>query len=182
MAGYNGQLRPFHDPESGGLFWAIKAGGEPLDTRKQIYGQVFGIYALAEYYRATGEKPALDQAIAIYRLVEEHAHDGVHGGYLDALNFSGDGRRRSASNPNNPLGDPPKSQKSRPSKSCPLTWSLLRVWPDAGLLANQKELIDLTLTRIIDPRTHHLVLFMKDDWTPISARTSHGQRHRAQFH
>ena len=62
----------FQDKESGGLFWTITAEGKPLDTRKQIYGQVFGIYALAEYYRATGDQPALDQAIAIYRLVKKN--------------------------------------------------------------------------------------------------------------
>jgi mannobiose 2-epimerase len=160
----------FMDKESGGLFWTIKAGGEPLDTRKQIYGQVFGIYALAEYYRATGEKPALDQAIAIYRLVEEHAHDHVNRGYFDALDRKW---QRPTLGQHNLLGDAPKSQNSHIHILESYT-ELLRVWPDPGLLANQKDLIDLTLTRIIDPRTHHLVLFMKDDWTPIGEDISYG--------
>jgi len=32
----------------------------------------------------------------------------------------------------------------------------------------------MTLTHIIDPRTHHLILFMKDDWTPIGEAVSYG--------
>jgi mannobiose 2-epimerase len=52
--------------------------------------------------------------------------------------------------------------------------NLLRVWPDAGLHQRQHELIELTLTHIIDPKTHHLVLFMQNDWTPIGEEISYG--------
>ncbi len=160
----------FRDKESGGLFWTIMADGKPLDDHKQIYGQVFGIYALAEYYRAAGDKAALDEAISIYNLVETHAHDRKYGGYFDALDRSwaklGAGQR-------NLLGDAPKSQNSHIHILESYT-QLLRVWPDAGLLANQRDLIELTITRIIDPSTHHLILFMKDDWTRIGDEISYG--------
>src|SRR5208283_1047823 len=36
------------------------------------------------------------------------------------------------------------------------------------------ELVELTLGKIIDTRTHHLVLFMKDDWTPVGDGVSYG--------
>jgi len=52
--------------------------------------------------------------------------------------------------------------------------NLLRVWPDAGLHERQRELIELMMTRIIDPKTHHLLLFMKDDWTPVGDEFSYG--------
>jgi mannobiose 2-epimerase len=158
----------FTDKEFGGLYWTITADGKPLDTRKQIYGQVFGLYALAEYYRATGEKPALDQAIAIYRLVEKYAHDRSHGGYLDAFD-----QKWRQNDSGNVLGRAPKSQNSHIHILEAYT-NLLRAWPDAELRANQRDLIDVTLKHIIDPRTHHLVLFMKEDWTPISEEISYG--------
>jgi hypothetical protein len=78
---YHDLVDHFLDPESGGLFWTITEDGKPLQSFKQIYGQVFGIYALAEYNMATGDKAALEQAIAIYRLVELNARDRVNGGY-----------------------------------------------------------------------------------------------------
>ena len=160
----------FIDPQHGGVYWTITADGKPLDTHKQIYGQVFGLYALTEFYRATGEKAALDQAIAIYRLIEQHAADTKHGGYFDSLNREWQQEK----NPkDNLLGDAPKSQNSHIHILEGFT-NLLRVWPDPGLKQRQHELIALTMARIIDPRTHHLVLFMQNDWTPIGDEISYG--------
>jgi cellobiose epimerase len=167
---YRDLMDHFRDTESGGLYWTISAEGKPLDSHKQIYGQVFGIYALAEYYRASGEKGALDEAISIYNLVEAHAHDHKFGGYYDAL---GKKWERLASGQRNLLGDAPKSQNSHIHILESYT-ELLRVWPDPGLLANQRDLIDMTISHIIDPRTHHLILFLKDDWTPIGEEVSYG--------
>jgi mannobiose 2-epimerase len=167
---YRDLMDHFRDTESGGLYWSISSDGKPLDSHKQIYGQVFGIYALAEYYRAAGEKGALDEAISIYKLVEAHAHDRKFGGYYDAL-----GRKweRPAFGGHNVLGDAPKSQNSHIHILESYT-ELLRVWPDPGLLANQRDLIEMTISHIIDPRTHHLILFLKDDWTPIGEEVSYG--------
>jgi mannobiose 2-epimerase len=167
---YRDLMDRFVDQQSGGLFWSAGADGKPVETHKQIYGQVFGIYALAEYYRVTGEQPALDQAIAIYRLIEARAHDGQHGGYFDVLNREWE---REASPRGNVLGRAPKSQNSHIHVLESFT-NLLRVWPDASLRQRQRELIELTLTHIIDPRTHHLVLFMQNDWTPIGDDVSYG--------
>jgi len=160
----------FIDQPHGGLFWEIAPDGKPLDAHKQIYGQVFGIYALSEYYRATGDKAALDQAIAIYRLIEKHAHDPKNGGYFDTLDRKWarmDGQK------GNLLGEAPKSQNSHIHILEGFT-NLLRVWPDPELKQRQRELIELTMTRIIDPKTHHLILFMQDDWTPIGGNVSYG--------
>lgn len=157
----------FRDREQGGLVWDITADGRPKESMKMVYGQVFGIYGLTEYFRATGEKSALDEAIALYRLIELHAHDDKHGGYFDA--FDRQWRRQSR----NFLGPAPKTQNSHIHILEAFT-NLLRVWPDAGLRARQRELIELILTRIIDPRTHHLVLFLKEDWTPVGEKISYG--------
>jgi len=160
----------FIDREHGGLFWSITPAGQPAGVHKQIYGQVFGIYALTEYYRVTNEQPALDQAIAIYRLIDAHARDAQNGGYAEVLNREW---QHEPGPKNNPLGNAPKSQNSHIHILEGFT-NLLRVWPDAGLRERQHELIELTLRRIIDPRTHHLVLFMQNDWTPIGDDISYG--------
>jgi mannobiose 2-epimerase len=160
----------FIDREHGGLFWTVSSEGKPLDAHKQIYVQVFGIYGLTEYFRATGEQPALDQAIAIYRLVEKHASDPKHGGYFDALDRTW---RQEKGDRANLLGAAPKSQNSHIHILEGYT-SLLRSWPDAGLRARQRELVELMLNKIINARTHHLVLFMRDDWTPMGEEISYG--------
>jgi cellobiose epimerase len=169
---YRDQMDNFRDKEQGGLFWSITADGKPLDAHKQIYGQVFGLYALSEYYRATGEPAALDEAIAIYRLVDRHAHDDIHLGYFDTLSREWTQQKNTGRTLLGP-GEAPKSQNSHIHIMEAFT-SLLRVWPDEGLRARERELIELMLTRIIDARTHHLVLFMKADWTPIGEEFSYG--------
>lgn len=164
---YRDLMDNFRDPEFGGIYWSITAEGKPQQNFKQVYGQAFGIYALAEYYRATGEKPALEEAVAIYRLLEQHAHDATNGGYFDALDRQWQPQKR------NFLGPAPKSQNSHIHVMEAFT-NLLRVWPDEGLRSRQRELIELMLTRVIDSRTHHLVLFMQNDWSPIGEEFSYG--------
>ncbi len=164
---YRDLMDKFRDRAFGGLYWSINADGKPQEMFKQVYGQVFGIYALVEYYQATGEQPALDEAIAIYRLIERHAHDGKMGGYFDALDRKWQPQQR------NLLGPAPKSQNSHIHIMEAFT-ALLRVWPDENLRTRQHELIELMLTRIIDSRTRHLVLFMKNDWTPVGEEFSYG--------
>ena len=110
------------------------------------------------------------EAIAIYRLIEKYAHDPKYGGYYDTLDREW---KRENGPKDNLLGQAPKSQNSHIHILEGFT-NLLRVWPDPGLRQRQRELIELTLTHIIDPRTHHLVLFMKDDWTPIGDDVSYG--------
>jgi mannobiose 2-epimerase len=167
---YHDLVDHFWDKENGGIFWTITPDGKPKDAVKQIYGQVFGVYALAEYYRATGDKGALEKAISIYTLVEQHARDPVNGGYLDTLDRNWG---RPGPGEVNLLGPAAKSQNSHIHILEAYT-NLLRVWPDPGLRANQRELLEMTLTHIIDPKTHHLILFMKEDWTPTSKEVSYG--------
>lgn len=49
----------FYDKTFGGMFWAVDADGKPLDTKKQVYGIAFCIYALSEYHIAFESKEAL---------------------------------------------------------------------------------------------------------------------------
>jgi cellobiose epimerase len=79
------------DGESGGFWWVVErapGGGyvpaAPAGKVKMVYGQAFAIYALAEYYRATGDRAALDLALETYGLLERVARDKAAGGYFEA--------------------------------------------------------------------------------------------------
>ena len=161
----------FADREHGGFFWSVDADGRPLERRKQVYGQAFAIYALTEYHRATGEREPLDAAIAVFRLLEKHARDRRHGGYLEA--YAQDwspiaDMRLSAVDLNEP-----KSQNTHLHVMEAYT-NLMRVWPDAAPREAQAELLDIMLTRILDMRTHHLGLFFSEAWELRSDRFSYG--------
>ena len=161
----------FHDQNHGGFWWSIAADGTVLRDRKQIYGQAFAIYALAEYHAATGRREPLDQAIAVFRLVEAHGREPRHGGYLEAFGRTWspiDDMRLSEVDLNEP-----KSQNTHLHIMEAYT-RLFTVWPDPALRRALAALVETLLTRIVDPVTSHLGLFFANDWTLRSDRISYG--------
>jgi mannobiose 2-epimerase len=167
---YEDLVTHFHDPVHGGFWWSVAADGSVLRDRKQVYGQAFAIYSLAEYHAATGRREPLDRAIATYRLIEAHARER-HGGYLEAFGRAWE-----------PIADmrlsgvdlnEPKSQNTHLHIMEAYT-RLLQVWPDPGLRHVLLELVGIMLDRIVDPATGHLGLFFAEDWSPRSDRVSYG--------
>ena len=79
---------PFWDARHGGVFWSLDRDARVLSDRKQIYAQAFAIYGLAEWHAATGDASALARARALFELVEQHAAEPKHGGYLEARSAS----------------------------------------------------------------------------------------------
>jgi len=168
---YADLLALYLDREHEGLFWSVDAAGAALRTRKQIYGQAFGIYALTEYHLATGRREPLDLAVAIFRRIERHGRDRQLGGYWEA--FARDWSpiedvRLSAVDLNTP-----KSQNTLLHVMEAYT-NLLRAWPDAELRAALATLVDLMATRVLDPRTCHLGLFFDNAWKVESDKFSYG--------
>jgi|CZKI01.1.fsa_nt_gi mannobiose 2-epimerase len=160
----------FHDPKHGGYWWSIAADGAVLRDRKQVLGQAFAIYALAEYHAATGRREPLDKAIATYRLVEEHAA-ARHGGYLDAVGRAWE-----------PISDTrlsevdlnePKSQDTHLHVMEAYT-RLLTVWPEPALRSVLEKLVEAMLAHIVNPVTGHLGQFFALDWTLRSDLIAYG--------
>ena len=81
--GYRFLQDHFLDPTHDGYFWTTDLTGASLDQRKILYGESFVIYGLVEYYRASGERLALDQALHLYRVIQKHAHDNQNGGWVE---------------------------------------------------------------------------------------------------
>ena len=161
----------FWDEENGGVFWTVKANGKPLDTRKQIYAQAFAIYACSEYYRASSDRAALDRAIELFRLVEQHAYDAEQGGYFEAFN---EDWKPLPVDTSSVMGvEEPKSQNTMLHIMEAYT-NLYRVWPDEQLRRRLAELVDRMVTRVLDSRTMHLHLTLATDWAPRSREFSYG--------
>jgi mannose/cellobiose epimerase-like protein (N-acyl-D-glucosamine 2-epimerase family) len=74
------------DRQHGGFFWQVDwEGTTPTRPDKHLYGQAFGLYGLAEYYRASGNAEALELARRLFDLLDKHAYDREHGGYLESF-------------------------------------------------------------------------------------------------
>jgi len=159
------------DPEFGGLFWTVAPDGKPVESLKHVYAQSFGIYGLTEFYRCTHEAAARARAIALYRLIEAKARDRRYGGYFES--FNREWTRDDAAQRRILGGKAVKSQNTHIHLLEAYT-ALFRIWPDPQLHRDLHDLLDLMLTKIIDPATHHLTLYFNEDWSRASDEISFG--------
>ena len=151
----------FIDHEQGGVYWSVDYLGQPLDTKKQTYAIGFAIYGMSELARATGDKQALDCAIALYHDIEKHAYDAVNGGYREALTRDWQpiaDMRLSAKDENGS-----KTMNTHLHVIEPYT-NLYRVWPLPELQQSIYRLLDVFSHRFYNTVTHHLDLFFDDEW------------------
>lgn len=81
--GYRFLKEHFHDRDRGGYFWSTDLEGKPLNHRKLIYGQAFVIYGLVELHRANGNTAVLEDAMQLYRVLQEKVHDDERGGWME---------------------------------------------------------------------------------------------------
>jgi mannobiose 2-epimerase len=161
----------FLDTSHGGLYWMVSPTGKPISTRKQVYAQAFGIYALSEHYMATGSRESLELAIALYQLLERYTRDPEFGGYYEA--FSADW---------SPIEDLRLSEKDL---NCPKSMNtilhvmeaytnLLRAWPNPRLRDDLAALISLMMDKIVDIGSGRLKLFFDRQWHSLSQTVSFG--------
>ena len=82
---YSYLKKHFEDSEYGGFFWTLDPMGKPLETKKQIYGQAFAIYALSEYHLASEDTDSLSTAMDVFQRIEENCWQEKYSGYWEAL-------------------------------------------------------------------------------------------------
>jgi mannobiose 2-epimerase len=168
---YDYIVTKFWDAENGGIYWMLDYQGNPLSDRKQIYAQAFAAYGMAEYFRATGRPESLECAVRLFHLIEEHSYDPIAKGYLEAC-----GRDWTA------LEDMRLSEKDLNSPKSMNTHlhvmeaytNLLRVWKGPQLQFKHKELLEVTMDRIVDNSTGHFKLFFNKQWNSLSDHVSFG--------
>jgi mannobiose 2-epimerase len=161
----------FIDKKYGGIYWMLDYQGIPEQSKKQIYAEAFAIYSFSEYYKACGNKTALDLAKKIFLLIEKHSFDPDQNGYFEA--FSRNWKI---------LDDLRLSNKDINEKKTTNTHlhileaysRLLSVMYDDILLERLVNLIDLFISRFINPVNHHLIMFFDECWNPRSNKFSYG--------
>ncbi len=160
----------FRDKTYGGVFWEVDHKGQPTIKKKQVYAQAFSIYALAEYYRYTKDKTALDWALEIFEFVERYAFEERYNGYLEAFSESWA-----------PIEDLRLSEKDHNSPKTTNTMlhimeaytTLAEVTNNPRVKARLKNLLNLFLSKIFQD-SNHLGLFYTMDWQETSGEVSYG--------
>ena len=159
------------DKQFGGVYWTVDHTGNKLETKKQVYASAFAIYAFSEYYKATGKKDVLNEAIGLFMLLVDKGFDQHKTGYLEA--FTEDWQ---------PIGDLRLSAKDANEKKTMNTHlhvlegytNLYRVWPGETLKKQIGILLNNFLDHFIDKETGHLNLFFDEDWSKRSTLISYG--------
>jgi mannobiose 2-epimerase len=164
------------DKEYGGFYMLRNREGGPINRpfadEKRGYGSAFAIYALATYYRMSGDSAALNLTQETFRWLDKHSHDPEYKGYFDRM-------RRDGSWYNS------DSLKNSPLSSASLCWKdqnssihlleaftvLYTVWPDSLLRQRLEEMLSL-IRDVITTERGYMTLFFERDWTPVSLRDS----------
>ena len=162
-------LRRFQDEKNGGVYWSVTHDGRPQDTSKHTYCQAFAIYGLAAYYRLTGNKEALEQAIALYRLIEEKCRDA--GGYGEAYraDFSPESNEKLSEN-----GVMAGRTMNTLLHVLEGYTELYRAWPDAALREKGAQALSCFLHTIYNKSEHRLEVFFDSDFHSLLNMQSYG--------
>ena len=159
-----------YDTEHGGVFWSVNYDGTVCDDMKHSYCQAFFIYALSSYYRASGDKKALDIAYAVMELVESRFADDV--AYKEK--FSRDLKREL-------VNDELSENGLMADKTMNTTLHLMEAYTelyladhDPKVLARLKFQLEVAYDKIFDKENNKLLVFFDKDMNEIGDVHSYG--------
>lgn len=161
----------FIDREHGGVYWTLDYRGRPADTRKKTYAQAFALYGLCEFYAASGERAALDEAFGIFRLLEGAGRDRERDGYFETFERDWTLAREQR------LSEVDLDEKKSMNTHLHVVEAyaaLLRVSRDARVEERLRALLDIFLAHIVHPREFYLRMFFDETWACRSERRSFG--------
>lgn len=167
---YHYLKKAFFDHECGGAFFEITHDGKPLRDYKHVYAEAFVIYALSEFYRASGREEALSDAYQFFDFIEK-AHDDTFGGYFEVLHRDGTHAKEILGTNQDPAQE--KTMNTSLHIMEALT-ALLRVKEDKKVRARLKEMFEIFLDKIVNPATGHFFMFFDRAWHHDGFAESYG--------
>jgi cellobiose epimerase len=170
------------DKQYGGFFTLLSRDNQVIDQTKNAYGNAFAIFALAAYYRASGDTSALTLAKQAFHWLEKNSHDPVHKGYFQHLNRDGGVVKRTPG-----IDSRAETGYKDQNSSIHLLEAfseLYQVWPDPLLKDRLFEMLVLIRDTIVTERGH-MTLFFSPEWKPVSFHDSSKaviEKHRGLDH
>ena len=177
------------DVSFGGFYMQLNRRGDYSDSNfrnyKIAYGNAFAIYALASYYKMSGDTSALNLARKTFMWLNRYSYDPEYKGYFNIL-------RRDGSRPSAGMGSNSGEITSYLSAT---NWKdqntsihlleafteLYKVWPDSLLRERLHEIFVLIRDTIVNKKGF-LALFFERDWTPVSFRDSSDAVREANYY
>lgn len=170
--GYEFLRNKMWDQEHGGFYWLVDRSGEPMmqgvsNQLKRVYGNAFGIYALAAYYEMSEDEEVLDFARQAFQWMDEHAHDSEGLGYYPTLTREGEVIDSSMFEQQFPPQDYFYKDQNTSIHVLEALTELYHVWPDDTLEARLKEMFHLVRDTMVSEKGY-LRLFFYNNWLPVS--------------
>ena len=152
----------------GGFYTLVDQKGKVKNygvAAKEAYGNAFGIYALAAYYKTSGDTAALSLAKQAFAWLEKHSHDPVYKGYYQHMQRDGTPVKRTADIPS--TSDRGYKDQNSSIHLLEAFTELYQVWPDPLLRERLNEMLLIIRDTITSPKGN-LILFFQPNWTPVS--------------
>lgn len=152
------------DREHGGYYFMVTREGKIVDSSKQLNPMSYVMEGLAEYALAFHDTHVAQEALDLFHVIDQHAHDNQHGGYRIA--FTADWQFI----PN--YKDGPNGSGSFGRKSYDWHLGLLEalasvydVTGDPQVKARVNELLDIFANKIVDTEIGYGRYYFNDDWS-----------------
>ncbi|RSK28345.1 N-acylglucosamine 2-epimerase [Bacillus sp. HMF5848] len=168
---YNFLINKVYDHEHKGLYWMVDYKGTPIDTRKHVYTQSFGIYALSEYFRATQNEEALKMAKDLFELIEEKGYNQSINAYREEFD------RQWNEVPNEMLSENGVMAEITMNTTIHVLeayTTLYKVWPTEQVKSRIENLLRILYENIYDKETKFLGVFFDMNWNSIINLKSFG--------
>lgn len=160
-----------YDREFKGIYWMVDYMGKPVDTRKHVYTQSFGIYALSEYYRASGNDEALELAKEIYNLIEDKGFDFVNNAYREEFDRQWNQMPNEMLSESGVMADITMNTHIHVLEAYT---TFYKAWPSEELKERIKNLLQILHEKIYDQETKYLGVFFDQDWNSLIDLKSFG--------
>jgi cellobiose epimerase len=159
------------DKEQQGIYWMVDYKGNPVDTRKHVYAQSFAIYALSEYYRASGNENALQMAKELFYLVETKGFDPVTNAYKEEFDREWNEIPNEMLSENGVMADITMNTTIHVLEAYT---TLFKAWPSDDVKRSLENLLHILYEKIYDRETKYLGVFFDKNWKSLLNLKSFG--------
>jgi cellobiose epimerase len=159
------------DKEHQGIYWMVDYKGNPVDTRKHVYAQSFAIYALCEYFRASGNENALQLAKDLFHLVETKGFDSEANAYKEEFDREWNEIPNEMLSENGVMADITMNTTIHVLEAYT---TLFKAWPSDEVRRSLENLLHMLYEKIYDKETKYLGVFFDKKWNSLLDLKSFG--------
>ena len=152
------------DKQHGGYYFMVTREGKIVDSTKQLNPMSYVMEGLAEYALAFHDNQVADEALDLFRVIDQHAHDNVNGGYRIAFTADWQFIENYKDGPNGAGSFGRKSYDWHLGLVEALA-TLYGVTGDPQVKARLEELLDIFVNKIIDADIGYGRYYFHDDWS-----------------